>query len=106
MITSAFNLLLMICFFNFSHKVLSKNYSCTTIGFRTEHVFNDHCVKSVRIRSYSIPYSVLMREMQTKITPNTDTFRAVDLYKTKFNSFSSFSAQCMNFCSMFKANFD
>ena len=53
-----------------------------------------HCVKSVRIRSKSgphcpafglntersrssSPYSVRMREMQTRITPNTDIFQAV-----------------------------
>ena len=33
-----------------------------------------HLVKSVRIRRYSSPYSVRIREILTKITPNTDSF--------------------------------
>ena len=58
-------------------------------------VKNDHCVKSVRIRSYSGPHfpafvlnternGVSLRiqsecgKMGTRITPNTDTFHAVD----------------------------
>ena len=51
---------------------------------------NDHCVKSVRIRSFSGPYfpvfglnTQLIRskcgKMQTRKTPNTDTFHAVDV---------------------------
>ena len=36
-----------------------------------------HCVKSVRIRSFSGPYSVRMWEIRTRKTPNTDTFHAV-----------------------------
>ena len=41
------------------------------------NVLYSHCVKSVRIRSYSGPYSVRMRENTARITPNTDTFYAV-----------------------------
>ena len=61
---------------------------------------NQHCVKSVRIRSYPGPYfpafglnakrySVSLRiqsecgEMRTRITPNTDTFYAVLLKQIK-----------------------
>ena len=40
----------------------------------------EHCLKSVRIRSYSGPYSVRMREIQTRATANTDTFHAVEIY--------------------------
>ena len=42
-----------------------------------------HCVKSIRIRSYSSPYGVSYRiqfecgKIRTRITPNTDTFYAV-----------------------------
>ena len=36
-----------------------------------------HCVKSVRIWSYSSPYSIQMREIRTRITSNRDTFYAV-----------------------------
>ena len=39
----------------------------------TDFVDVNHCVKAVRIRSYSGPYSVRMRE-------NTDTFHAVNKY--------------------------
>ena len=38
----------------------------------------NHCVKSVRIRSFSSPYSVQMRENTVQKTPNTDPFRAVN----------------------------
>ena len=34
-------------------------------------------MKSVRIRSYSGPYSVRWRKMRTRITPNMETFCAV-----------------------------
>ena len=64
------------------------------------HPFNPHCVKSVRILSYSSPhfpviglntkiYRVSLRiqfeygKIQTRITPNTDTFYAVPLWLTK-----------------------
>ena len=36
-----------------------------------------HCVKNVRIRSFSGPYSVRMREIRTRKTTNTGTFYAV-----------------------------
>ena len=36
-----------------------------------------HCVKSVRIRSYSGPYSVRMRENADQNNLNTDTFQTV-----------------------------
>ena len=38
---------------------------------------NYYCVKSVRIWSNSGPYSVRMREIRTRITPNTDTVQLV-----------------------------
>ena len=58
-----------------------------------QQVSNQHCIKIVRVRSYSGPhfpafglnterYSVSIRiqsecgKMQTRITPNTDTFHA------------------------------
>ena len=42
-----------------------------------------HCVKTVRIRSFSGPYSVRMRKIRTRKTPNTDTFHAaVGIRKT------------------------
>ena len=37
-----------------------------------------HSVKSLRIQSYSGPYSVQMRvKIRTRITPNKETFHAV-----------------------------
>ena len=67
---------------------------------KASHPFNPHCVKSVRILSYSSPhfpviglntkiYRVSLRiqfeygKIQTRITPNTDTFYAVPLWLTK-----------------------
>ena len=50
---------------------------------RAEFIGPSHCVKSVRIRSYSGPYGVSLRiqsecgKTRTRITPNTDTFHAV-----------------------------
>ena len=35
------------------------------------------CVKSVRIRSFSVPYSVQCRKTRTRETPNTDILHAV-----------------------------
>ena len=66
----------------------------TENGERHTYLYYMHCVKSVRIRSYSGPhfpafglntqrYSVSHRiqseceKMRTRITPNTDTFYAV-----------------------------
>ena len=51
-----------------------------------------HCVKSVRIRSYSGPHFPAFGlnterycgKMRTRITPNTDTFYAVHLYSMIF----------------------
>ena len=75
----------------FPHQtVLPKDTLMLTIS-DTNHI---HCVKSVRIRSYSGPhfpafklnmerYSVSLRiqfecgKIRTRITPNTDTFHAV-----------------------------
>ena len=39
---------------------------------------DEHCVKSVRIRSFSGPYSVRMRESTDQSNSNTDTFYAVE----------------------------
>ena len=47
-----------------------------------------HCVKSVRIWSYTGPYSVRMRENTDRITTNTDTFHAVIFAKC-------FSVKCL-----------
>ena len=66
---------------------------------------NIHCMKSVRILSYSgphfsriFPYSVWMwenaRKTRTRITPNTDTFHAV-IAHFEWN-YSSMSIQCLN----------
>ena len=78
-----------------------------------------HCVKSVRIRSYSgphfsrirteygeilriSPYSVRMREnagkRQTRITPNTDTFYAVipSLFLCFFNPIQDGGSKVLN----------
>ena len=45
----------------------------------------EHCVKSVRIRSYSDPRFSRIRtecgKMRTRMTPNTDTFHAVKIYE-------------------------
>ena len=38
----------------------------------------NHCVKSVRIRIYSSPYSVRMRENTVQKNPNMDTSHAVN----------------------------
>ena len=78
------------------------------------YLYNCHCVKSVRIRSYSgpqfprifphtdwrrrdteyPPYSVRMREnagkMRTGITPNTASFYAVCVIKTPFQKLYNF----------------
>ena len=43
-----------------------------------------HCVKSVRIRSFSGPYSVQMRENTVQETPNTNTFYAMSLISKAF----------------------
>ena len=64
-------------------------FSCALLNL------NDHCIKSVRIPSYTDPYFpafglnteryVSLRiqsecgKMRTRITPNTDTFQAVDI---------------------------
>ena len=41
-------------------------------------------VKSARIRSFSGPYLVRMRENTDQKTPNTDTFHAVIMYETVY----------------------
>ena len=51
------------------------------LGFRLKFLHTSHCVKSVRIRSYSGPYLSLRIQsecgkIRTRITSNTDTFRA------------------------------
>ena len=47
------------------------------------HIKQRHCVKSVRIRS---PYSVEIREIRTRKTPNTDIFHAVrQIWITNFS---------------------
>ena len=59
---------------------------------------NDHCVKSVRIRSFLGPYFPLFGQntqliqskcgkMQTRKTPNTDTFHALDVSRFFWKSF-------------------
>ena len=40
---------------------------------------HEHCLKSVRIRNYSGPYFPAFGKIRTRITPNTDTFDAVEL---------------------------
>ena len=66
-----------------------------------------HCIKSARIRSYSSPYSVRMREIRTRITPTTDTFYAVIVtrrYSEKiavvkvFNKFNGKHKWCIFYC--------
>ena len=49
--------------------------------FCNPFLWSNHCVKSVRIRSFSGPYSVQIREIRTKKTSNTDTFHAVNSSK-------------------------
>ena len=44
------------------------------VKFNAKNACECHYVESVRIRSYSGPYS---GKMWTRITPNTDTFHAV-----------------------------
>ena len=57
-------------------------WHCVYIAFfavnclrKTLHLI--HSVKCVRIRTFSGPYSVRMRENEDQKTPNTDTFHAV-----------------------------
>ena len=74
-----------------------------------------HCLKSVRIRSYSGPYfaafglnterySVSLRiqseygEIRTKITPNTDTFYAVYVLRKIFPMISRVFVKNMRIC--------
>ena len=64
--------------------------------------WRDHCVKIVHIRSYSAPYFLAFGlntercriflllqsecgKIRTRITPNTDTFHAVDLSNSSWN---------------------
>ena len=47
-----------------------------------------HCLKNVRIWSYSGLYSVRMREIWTRINPNIDTFHAVPM--ANFQKFEIF----------------
>ena len=69
--------------------LISRNLSENT-NFVREKSIASHCVKSIRIRSYSGPHflafelntvSLLIQseygKMLTRITPNTDTFHAV-----------------------------
>ena len=48
-----------------------------------------HCVKNVHIRSFSGPYSVQMREIQTKKTPSTNTFYAELSWRKKCKTFAN-----------------
>ena len=43
-----------------------------------DKIYETHCVKNVRIRSYS-------GQMQARITPNTDTFYAVAISRNQAN---------------------
>ena len=65
-----------------------------------ENDFYFHCVKSVRIRSYSGPYSVRMWEnagrMRTRITPNTDSFYVVKVYSKKTLKGNNLAELCWN----------
>ena len=54
----------------------------------------EHCVKTVRIRSYSGPHFSafgLNTERYSRMTPNTDTFYAVIIFSIRFN-FTSLQA--------------
>ena len=70
----------------------------TICNRQMEKVSEDHCVKSVRFRSYSGPYFPAFglnteryresihiqfecRKIRTKITPSTETFYAVDMLR-------------------------
>ena len=98
-ITNCFSLWLLICFCpkrtNFFNWI-SFHGSWRFIGQQGKKV-NHHCVKSVRIRSYSGPYfpafglnpegyGVYLRiqsecgKIRARISPNTDTFHAVHLF--------------------------
>ena len=55
-----------------------KCHFLSSFGITAELSLPDHCVKSVRIRSFSGPYSVQMRENADQKTPNMDTFHVVD----------------------------
>ena len=68
---------------------LSWTFSVSLVSPLSE---NDHCVKSVRIRSFLGPYFPLFGQntqliqskcgkMQTRKTPNTDTFHAVSHFQ-------------------------
>ena len=76
--------------------VLYMSFSTSLQGSKWAITMRPHCIKSVRIRSYSGPHfptfgldrdkcSVSLRiqsecrKMRTRITPNTDTFHAVPL---------------------------
>ena len=75
-----------------TEKQAEENYICVPI-------FYTHCVKGVRIRSYSGPYFPVFGlnteryvsfriqsefgEIRTRISPNTDTFYAVTMLKQK-----------------------
>ena len=51
---------------------------------RNNYVGFPHCVKSVCIRNIS-PYSAQCGKVQTRITPNTDTFHAVPILGIEHN---------------------
>ena len=75
--------MLSLIFKNWHHFFISRNI----VLYQSN---NCHCMKSVRIRSYSGPHfpafglvclriQVKCGKMQTRITPNTDTFHAVKM---------------------------